>query len=104
MRDGAIHANGEKYFELAEANNGLEQEIESLQRQLARSRDMLEQTKAELSGVLESLPFFTPKPVMEEMLAGDFGRAKGIFESAARIDLNQFPIDAMPERRLKKWT
>lgn len=92
LRDDAIHASREKCFELQEANVGLRERLSSLENQLAESREAMEQAKTGLAGIMESLPIFIPEPIMQEMLAGDFGRAKGIFESAARVDFTQLPL------------
>lgn len=92
LRDNAIHASREKCFELQEANAGLREKVDNLKDQLAKSHEAMEQAKIGLAGVLESLPIFIPEQIMQDMLAGDFGRAKGIFESAARVDFGQYPI------------
>lgn len=94
LRDNAIHASREKCFELQEANTGLREQVSNLEEKLAKSREAMEQAKIGLAGVLESLPIFIPEQIMQDMLTGDFGRTKGIFESAARVDFSQYPIGA----------
>jgi len=58
--------------------------------------------KANIVGILEALrdtlPVFIPEDAMQAMMNGDFGRARGMFENAARIDFGQFPL-TMPKAK-----
>lgn len=59
-----------------------------------------ETAKTRLQGMVdfiaESAFFFIPDDAKHAMLEGDFERARGIFESARRVDLNQFPLPGSP--------
>lgn len=97
--------------------------------ELSRTRNTLVQAQAELAGALatntdlkaknlelennvrgiweafqEKLPFFIPEPVIEEILKGNFTRAKMIFEEAGKYDASSLPIGAQkkPEPLIKR--
>lgn len=71
-------------------------EFEALTAQERAAVLRAQETEARLNGLVtliaESAPFFIPDDVMHAMMEGDFAKARGIFESAERIDFSQFPI------------
>lgn len=69
---------------------------EALTKQEQVAVKLAQDAEARLKGVVdiivESAPFFIPDSAMHAILEGDFTKARGIFESAERIDFSQFPI------------
>lgn len=94
--EDAVFESRNAYFELQSQSSQLEQKLANSEAQLSLAKDTIKTTQEKFEGILESiadsLPFFIPENVMHEMLEGDFTRARGIFESAARMDFSQFPL------------
>ena len=57
-----------------------------------------------LEAFQEKLPFFIPQPVIDEMMRGNFKRARMIFEEAGKYDSSTLPLGAQkqPEPVLKR--
>lgn len=94
--EDALFESRDAYFALKEQNDNLKEQLAEnknktleTENSLATLKDAYRSTLREL---VDTLPIFIPSRVMDDLLEGDFSRARGILESAKRLDFNQYPI------------
>ena len=70
----------------------------------AKNIELEKNMRGILEAFQEKLPFFIPEPVIDEIMKGNFTRAKMIFEEAGKYDSSTLPLGAQkkPEPVLKR--
>ena len=70
----------------------------------AKNIELEKNMRGILEAFQEKLPFFIPQPVIDEMMRGNFKRAKMIFEEAGKYDSSTLPFGTQkqPEPVLKR--
>lgn len=70
----------------------------------AKNIELEKNMRGILEAFQEKLPFFIPQPVIDEMMRGNFKRAKMIFEEAGKYDSSTLPLGTQkqPEPVLKR--
>lgn len=70
----------------------------------AKNIELEKNMRGILEAFQEKLPFFIPQPVIDEMMRGNFKRARMIFEEAGKYDTSALPLGAQkqPEPVLKR--
>lgn len=103
--EDAIFESRNAFFELKDKNIQLAKQIEKMRLTEKKTQDILVQERRKfegvLEGIIESMPFFVPDPVMHDLMEGDFSRAKALFESASRVDFSQYPL---PGKKMQQKT
>ena len=70
----------------------------------AKNIELEKNMRGILEAFQEKLPFFIPQPVIDEMMRGNFKRARMIFEEAGKYDSSTLPLGTQkqPEPVLKR--
>ena len=94
--EDAVFESRDAYFKLKEQNEDLIARLASYEKKSLASESEMANLKdsyrSTLMEFVEALPVFIPSSAMEFLMEGDFNRARGILESAKRIDFSQYPL------------
>lgn len=94
--EDAIFESDARYYEMMDKNTALQAEIDAIKSKNADADKAVaaekERFKGILEGIADAMPFFIPQKAMDDLLEGDFRRARQIFESASVFDFTQFPL------------
>lgn len=91
-----IFESESELVDLRDQYRGIQRELVDAIANKSKAEAELENFKHNFEGVLESIrdsfPFFIPENVMQDMMNGDFTRAKAIFESASEFNFASVPV------------
>lgn len=92
----AVYEAEAKMFSMQDRLDEMQRKLDKAAREasklIAEGAKAREGYRTVLEGLQASLPFFIPEDAMQQMLEGDFSRARMVFEKAKTVDFRQYPL------------